>query len=466
MNNPYSRLIVRLDGRRLSESPELYAELVKKGIGGFIVFGGDIEKLREGLRFLQGLSEKPLIICSDLEQGLGQQVKGGSIFPSAMAMGYAYRNDPYSISLIESAFRHIAREALYTGINTILAPVMDIQNNPLNPIISIRSFGVEPEIVSLLGTLMIRVFNEEGVLSCAKHFPGHGDTVIDSHHALPVIRKSVERLSAFELIPFKRAIESGVSMIMMGHILATGIDTERPVSISEKAVRFLRDMGFEGLIITDAMNMGALSDYGELDSSELAMAAGVDLILHPEDPHGVARRIVVSENRRLERLYPLLSKGEDLLPDFGHARIIARKIYEKALTVSGDIPDISSSALVIINDEISGLKKKGAIFAKRFAPEDLFYINSSKDIDKIPKGKDLLLAVFSRPGAFKRPLKDFKDILNLLAERARLIISFGNPFILQGIEANVIYIYDDTELAELVVADFLFKALGPGHVSV
>ncbi len=456
-NNPYSRLIVRLDGRRLCQTPELYGDLVKKGIGGFIVFGGEIEKLKEGLRFLQGLSERPLIICSDLEQGLGQQVMGGSIFPSAMAMGYAFKNDPSSISLIKDAFRHIAREALYAGINTVLAPVMDIQNNPSNPIISIRSFGDDPETVSMLGTLMIKVFNEEGVLSCAKHFPGHGDTAIDSHHALPVIGKSVEELSAFELIPFMRAIESGVSIIMMGHILATGIDMERPVSISEKAVRFLRDRGFEGLIITDAMNMGALSGYGEPDAAELAITAGVDLLLHPEDPHGLAKRIVVSENRRLERLYPLLSKGDDLLPDLDHARVIAGKIYEKALTVSGDIPVLQGPAVVIINDEISGVRKKGAILASRLSPEDVFYINSKEDIDKIPDRRDLLLAVFSRPGAFKRPLKDFRDILSVLAKKARLIISFGNPFVLQGIEADVIYIYDDTELAEFVVADFLFK---------
>ncbi len=457
ISNPYSRLIVRLDGKRLSESPELYADLVKKGIGGFIVFGGDIEKLREGLRFLQEHSEKPLIICSDLEQGLGQQVKGGSIFPSAMAMGYAFRNDPSSLTLIENAFRHVAREALYTGINTILAPVLDIQNNPLNPIISIRSFGDEPEVVSKLGTLMIKVFNEEGVLSCAKHFPGHGDTAIDSHHELPVIRKSVEELSVCELIPFKRAIESGVPMIMLGHILVTGIDPEKPVSISRRSVRFLRDMGFEGIIITDAMNMGALSGYGELDSSELAVAAGVDLLLHPEDPHGVARRIVVSENRRLEKIYSRISKGENLMPDFDRARVVARRIYEKALTVSGDIPAMLSSAIVIMNDEISGTKKKGAIIARRFDPEDVFYINSKEDIDKIPDRKDLILAVFSRPGAFKKPLKDFRNILNLLAERSRLILSFGNPFVLNGIKANIIYIYDDTELAELVMADFLFK---------
>lgn len=457
MSNPYSRIIARLDGSRLSQAPEVYIDLVKKGIGGFIVFGGDIEKLREGLRFLQELSERPLIISSDLEQGLGQQVKGGSIFPSALAMGYAFKNDPSSLSLIEAAFRHIAREALYTGINTILAPVLDIQSNPLNPIISIRSFGDDPEIVSRLGTLMIRVFNEEGVLSCAKHFPGHGDTAIDSHHELPVIRKSVERLLACELIPFKKAIESGVPMIMLGHILVTGIDPEKPVSISRRAVRFLRDMGFEGIIITDAMNMGALSGYGELDSSELAMAAGVDLLLHPEDPHGVARRIVVPENKRLESFYPFLLRGKDLLPDFDRARVVARKIYEKALTVSGDIPLINSPALVIINDEISGIKKKGVILTGRFGPEDVFYINSKEDIDMIPHKKDIILAVFSRPRAFKRTFKDFRDILNILAERAGLILSFGNPFVLHGIKSKIIYIYDDTELAELVMADFLFK---------
>ncbi|MCX7793803.1 MAG: hypothetical protein N2257_05300 [Thermodesulfovibrionales bacterium] len=465
MKNTYSRLIVRLDGSRLAEEPDFFSDLVKKGIGGFIVFGGELEELRKGLIYLQGLSENPLIICSDLEQGLGQQVKGGSIFPSAMAMGYAYKNDPSSINLIENAFRHMAREALYAGINTILAPVLDIQSNPLNPIISIRSFGEDPEIVSILGSLMIKVFKAEGVLSCAKHFPGHGDTSIDSHHELPVIRKSIDELISFELLPFRRAIDAGVNMIMMGHILTTGIDPERPASLSEKNVRFLRDTGFDGLIITDAMNMGALSKYGEIHASELAMAAGVDLLLHPEDHQGVAERILVSDNKRLEGVYRSLSGCDNLLPDFEGARLAARKIYERALTISGDIPSINDPSLVIITDDISDTLR-GVILARMFDPQKVFFINSREDAEDIPYRNGIILAVFSRPRAFKKTFKDFRHILRFLAEKAGLIISFGNPFLFHGFKGNVLYIYDDTELAELVVSDFLFKHMSPGHFSI
>lgn len=453
-----------MDGDRLSLSPDLYIDLVKKGIGGFIVFGGDIEKIREGLRFLQEISEKPLIICSDLEQGLGQQVRGGSVFPSAMAMASACKNDPSSICLIETAFRHIAREALYAGINTVLAPVMDIQNNPLNPIISIRSYGDDPEMVSELGTLMIRIFKEEGILSCAKHFPGHGDTTLDSHHGLPVIKKSISELFSSELIPFKRAIDSGVPVIMMGHLLALAIDPERPVSLSKRAVNLLRDMGFEGITITDAMNMGALSGYGEFNACSMAISAGVDLLLHPEDAHGIAKGLTVSENRRLEKIISDLPVTGGQLPDIDSAKAVARSIYERAITLSGDIPPIRNPFIAILQDEVA--VKKGITFVKRFDREEILYISSVKDIDKIPPGKDLLLAVYSRPRAFKKALKDFRYLLALLAERAKLILSFGNPFVFHGIEGNIIYIYDDTELAELVVSDFLFREACPGHLSV
>jgi len=452
----YSRIIARLDGERLSREPEVYIDLVRKGIAGFIVFGGDLERLREGLFYLQDIADLPLIIGSDLEQGLGQQVRGGTTMPSAMAMGSAWLKDPSVVTLIEEAFRQTAREALYAGINTIFAPVMDIQSNPNNPIISIRAFGTEPEIVSYLGSLMIRCYEEGGLMSCAKHFPGHGDTVIDSHHGLPVIGKSLKELLGFELIPFRRAIESGVSMVMMGHLLVPTIDPMYPVSISKKAIRFLRDMGFDGIIVTDAFNMGALSGYSETEAAEIALSGGVDLILHPSDPDSLVKGIKINLNESLDYSKKKIKTEYGSVPDFERGRLITREIYQKAIDVSGEIPIMRSPLLVILDEELS---QRSGVFINKTGLEkgNFIYIKNEGDLRDLPSNRQFLLIVYSRPGAFKKKrLKDFDYLLRHLSKKARLIIVFGNPFILKDRRAkNVLYIYDDTETAQTVVADFL-----------
>jgi beta-glucosidase-like glycosyl hydrolase len=471
--NPYSRIIARLDGERLSREPEVYVKLVRSGIAGFIVFGGDLEKLREGLLYLQSIADLPLIIGSDLEQGLGQQVKGGTVMPSAMAMGSAWLKDPSVVTLIEEAFRQTAREALYVGINTIFAPVMDIQSNPDNPIISIRAFGTEPEIVSYLGSLMIRCYEEEGLMSCAKHFPGHGDTVIDSHHGLPIIGKSLKELLEFELIPFRKAIESNVSMVMMGHLLVPAIDPQWPVSVSRRAVEFLRDMGFGGLIITDALNMGALrsyfrhqSIYTESKAAETALLAGIDLILHPSDPDTLAQTLEVRGNSPLP---PLTLRGgiKGGVPDFERGRFIARQIYQKALHITGEIPVMRSPLFVVLDEELSGRSRAFIGLVAKVTvgvgiEENCMYIQSEDDIKEIPRDRQVVLVLFSRPSAFKKRVIGgsntwgFEEILGFLLKRADLVISFGNPFIVKaGGESNVLFIYDDTEMAQTVVADFL-----------
>lgn len=454
--SPYPGLIARLDGVRFTGEPEWYIDLVKKGIGGFIVFGGRLDILREGLRYLQDLAEHPLIVGSDLEQGLGQQVAGGTVFPSAMAMASAYKKDSSVISLIEQAFRQIAREALYCGINTVFAPVMDLQSNAMNPIISIRSFGDEPEVASELGTLIIRVFRKEGVLSCAKHFPGHGDTEIDSHHGLPVVRRSLAELRGYELIPFKRAIDSGVSMIMMGHLLVPAIDPDYPASLSKRAVGFLRDMGFGGVIITDAINMGALSGYTELEVAQTAMFSGIDLILHPSDPGALARSLPDLKNKRVLFMRDEIRTTYEKIPDFEKGRLISRQIYEKALDPPEEMPVLRSPFLVILDEEISD-RARDFIRTIGFGEKDFMYIKDGEALKNIPPERQLLLAVFTRPKAFKKKrLKDFEYLLKGLSARASLIISFGNPFVLKVHNLkNVVYVYDDTELAQAVVADFL-----------
>ena len=182
--------------------------------------------LRDGLKELQLISARPLLIASDLEQGLGQHVNGGTTFPPAMAMASAVRKagTEKAHSLLTRLYSAFAQEALYAGINTIFAPVLDINTNPENPIIATRSFGEDPETVSYLGCEMIDIIQGNNVIACGKHFPGHGDTDIDSHISLPVLNKGLSELEGTELIPFRRAVASGVKMIMLGHLSVPAID--------------------------------------------------------------------------------------------------------------------------------------------------------------------------------------------------------------------------------------------------
>ncbi|MFH1014812.1 MAG: glycoside hydrolase family 3 N-terminal domain-containing protein, partial [Nitrospirota bacterium] len=181
--NFYKFIIARLNGRDIEKEFNYYLRLVKKGVAGFIVFGGELNTVRRGISELQKEADDRLIIASDLEQGLGQQIEGGTIFPPAMAVASAIKKDSSrftvhcsQLKLLRKVFKAIAIEARYAGINTIFAPVLDINTNPRNPIISTRAFGEDPESVSFFGCEMIKTFQSHGITACGKHFPGHGDT--------------------------------------------------------------------------------------------------------------------------------------------------------------------------------------------------------------------------------------------------------------------------------------------------
>ena len=275
MVNYYQFMVPRLNGQEIRERFSYYRSLVRKGVAGFIVFGGELETVRVYIQKLQEAAEIPLIVSSDLERGLGQQLNGGTHFPPAMAMATAYKNRQRTtgkgpkehtsrdLAFIRKSFAAVAEEAKYAGINTIFAPVLDINTNPQNPIIAGRAFGEEPGIVSLLGTEMIRTLQKNGIAACGKHFPGHGDTSIDSHIKLPVLKQDMARLRRYELKPFMAAVAAGVRMLMLGHLGVPAIDPSGiPVSFSEKAVQFIRrSMGYDGILLTDALNMGGIGRF-------------------------------------------------------------------------------------------------------------------------------------------------------------------------------------------------------------
>ena len=468
MQNYYQFIIPRLNGSNIRKDFGYYQSLVKKGIAGFIIFGGELEQIRAYIKKLQSGSDLPLIICSDLERGLGQQIKGGTLFPPAMAMANAVKNNKGS-RLLQNAFSALAKEAEYAGINTILAPVLDINTNPKNPIISIRSFGEDRETVSFLGSWMIRTLQRHGIAACGKHFPGHGDTEVDSHIKLPFISRDLKALRRHEIYPFKKAVEAGVKMIMLGHLSVPAIDPAgTPVSISEKAVSFIRkDMKYKGILITDAMNMGGLGKYSEEKASFMALNAGVDIILHPSDADKTAERLkkcgIEFNAGRLNKFRKgLFHFPSSERPDLEKHEIISRKLTEDAISVSDEFRTRGKPLLVILNDEDD---EKGRLFEERLKTgiPDLRteVINKATSAKKIRLSDDssVIVAIFSETKAWKGGAGTwlYKKISNLEG-KADIFVSFGSPYILDSIKKGIkIFAYWDSEEAQEAAAERILK---------
>ena len=252
-------------------------------IGGLLVSVGSPLDVAAKLNRLQQRSRLPLLISSDLEAGTSIRLNGGTPFPPNMGVAATGSDsDAYELGRIT------ALEGRAVGIHLAFAPVADVNNNPANPIINVRSFGEDPEAVGRLVAAEIRGIQEHGMLAGAKHFPGHGDTGTDSHIALPVSKADWARLDSVELVPFRSAIAAGVSSIMSAHIAMPGIDGGqlRPGTVVPSILTgILRDsLGFKGLVVTDALNMGALANAYGAEAGVRAFIAGADLLLQPADP--------------------------------------------------------------------------------------------------------------------------------------------------------------------------------------
>ncbi|HHH50200.1 MAG TPA: beta-N-acetylhexosaminidase, partial [Saprospiraceae bacterium] len=259
--------------------------LIKKyQVGSLCFFQGTPEKHAQLINEYQRLSKVPLIVAIDGEWGLGMRMKASTIsFPHQLMLGAIQDN-----RLIYDMGVEIARELRRIGIHMNFAPVLDINNNPNNPVINVRSFGEDRYNVAAKGYMYMKGMQDNGIIACAKHFPGHGDTDVDSHADLPVIKHDMQRLDSIELYPFNVLVQHGIESVMIAHLQVPAIDeTEHlPTTLSRKAVtNLLREkLGFDGLIVTDAMEMKGVTKYFEEGEVEaLALQAGNDMLLLPKD---------------------------------------------------------------------------------------------------------------------------------------------------------------------------------------
>ncbi len=295
-------------------------QLLQAGVGGVILFGGSIVELEYRCRTLRKWSTKPLLLCADIEEGLGQRFAGGSWFAPPMAISNIYSKDSTkAIQLAENYGHSIGTQARRCGLNWVLAPVCDVNTNPDNPVINVRAWGSECEVVADLTSAFIKGLASQRVLSCAKHYPGHGDTEIDSHLDLPFLNHNIQRLRELELIPFQAAITHGVNSVMTGHLLLNQIDAGNIATFSDYLISEIlrKQMGFQGLIVTDALVMKAITDrYGPGEAAVKAFSAGVDLILMPESPLEAINAIclaLMSGRIPLDRLHQALTRRREAL---------------------------------------------------------------------------------------------------------------------------------------------------------
>ncbi|WP_413323778.1 glycoside hydrolase family 3 N-terminal domain-containing protein [Synechococcus sp. MIT S9503] len=262
--------------------------LLGSGVGGVILLGGTATELQQRCRTLRHWSsDGDLLLCADVEEGIGQRFEGATWLAPPMTLGRLHRSNPdHALHLAERYGRTTAAQARRCGLNWVLAPVCDVNSNPENPVINVRAWGDQAQAVADLVDAFHRGLNAAGVLGCAKHFPGHGDTDQDSHLELPLISHARSRIEQLELVPFRRLIASGVASVMTAHLLIPALDPSQPATLSRSVLTDLlrTELGFSGLVVTDALVMEAISrSLGPSEAAVQAFAAGADLILMPAD---------------------------------------------------------------------------------------------------------------------------------------------------------------------------------------
>jgi beta-glucosidase-like glycosyl hydrolase len=469
----FQLIINRLDGDKLGNVSyrNKTCDLVRRGIGGFIIFGGNRDAIKDFITSLQSMSDIPLFIASDIERGAGQQFKGASNFPPLMAIAAAInKNDTSDMNLLDSYITSVAEEAIDIGINMPLIPVLDVNLNPENPIICTRAFSDDPQTVAWFGRRYIETLQNAGLISCAKHFPGHGDTAVDSHVSLPVISKSEKALMSADLIPFKEAIKAGVGSIMMGHVSIPSLDP-LPASLSRNVVTELlrKDLGYSGLVMTDALNMSALNEFKNVAAA--CIDAGIDIILHPADPvktaddlkHAVDTGLITEDKiesafQRIMRYKSGLKIFGPIHPDYEQHKHIAENLFNTSITlVSGNL-DYPKDYLSNTDFVFTGDKNRIDISALKHQVPDAVHIDRYNQVSH----RKIIIAIFTTVAAWQGSSgisdHDREKIKQIISKaKNSIVISFGSPYVLRHFKKAdaLIAAYDSSIYAQKAVFDCL-----------
>ncbi len=390
-------------GVTFAETERLRQRVDSLGVGGVLFFRGEARRQARLTRRLQAQAAIPLLVAQDMEHGVGMRLSGATALPRMMALGAAA-----DTALAYRAGRHVAAEARALGVHANFAPVADVNNNPANPIINVRSFGEDPEAVADLTAAYVRGIQDGGLLAFAKHFPGHGDTDLDSHHGLPLLPFGRDRLEAVELVPFRRAVDAGVRGMMTGHLAVPALepDSTLPATLSPRVVDFLRDpadgLGFGGLVVTDGLDMGGITEgFGVEEAVVRAVAAGVDLVILAKDEPLAVRAL--AEAVRSGRV------SEERV-DEAALRVLRAKEWLGLDRPQAGSPGAARRALppVEVAELSPGLRRRGRALADSVARRSLTLLRNDRGLLPLLAGRCLLVLSLTderRPDAV-RPFVD------------------------------------------------------------
>ena len=484
-----------------NKGPE-HAEMIEKlilenQIGGLIFFQGAPMAQAYYTNYYQQLSTIPLLIGIDGEWGLAMRLQGVNKFPFNMTLGAAGKD-----SLTYETGYLIGKQCKMLGIHVNFAPDVDVNTNPENPIIGFRSFGESTAQVEHSGELLMRGMQDAGIMACAKHFPGHGDSKGDSHLELPYIGHDLARLEDVELRPFANLFKAGVMSAMVAHLEIPALDTvaHRPSSMSPAIVNGLlkKEMGFQGLVFTDALNMKAISRFYGIGYAEAAaIKAGNDILLCPEDVPKAIEVILeqvnsgyldsaeIAEHARKVLFFKMLSgldqykhmdlSDRDIQTWNREAESISEKVAEAAITVVTDseyrlpLPrntkrkiaqwSIGKSGNYIFGDAINEFQKAELFFTYRDSGYDVF----AKMSDSILAHFDEAIISIHEQNLWGKksqllPQQLVQNIYKLADQMPVTVVVFGNVYVLKNIPnlKCVLVAYEDGEIYQKAAADILF----------
>jgi beta-N-acetylhexosaminidase len=326
-------LMTGVEGTEVTRETELF--LRETGAGGVILFAGNYEDPKQLAAFVRDLrqaAEQDLIVSVDQEGG--RVARLGRPFTEIPPMG-ALRGRGDGEELAERLGALLGTELSAVGINLDFSPVLDVSSNPFNSVIGDRAMSSDPEEVASFGCALIRGLQAQGVAACGKHFPGHGDTDVDSHLGLPVLPHTRSRFDSLELIPFRAAIEAGVASMMTSHLMIPNLDREAPVTVSRPITTGIlrRELGFEGLIFTDDLTMkGITCRYTPGEAAWRAVAAGADVALVCHDPE--------AQRAALEGLRRAVGEGWIAMPQLSAAMVRIAAFKERFAAAGDKAPSI------------------------------------------------------------------------------------------------------------------------------
>ena len=484
------------DQEHVDEIMELVTE---QRIGGLCFFQGGPVRQANLTNQYQQAANVPLLISMDAEWGLGMRLDSAISYPRQMMLGAMADN-----RLIYHMGADIAKQLKRLGVHINFAPVIDVNNNPQNPVINTRAFGEEREAVTQKGLAYMLGLQDNGVLASAKHFPGHGDTDTDSHKDLPFLNHSRERIDSLELYPFSKLIQNGVASVMVGHMEIPALEREKRLasSLSKNIVTNLlsHELGFNGLVITDALNMKGVSEYYKpVELNYLALEAGNDIILFPsevkesiskiekevkrgrfpkEEIERRCRKVIEAKYRvGLNRYEPI--QTQSLVSDINQtsSELIIRQIAEQAVTVLANKNDIiplrNIDSLNIAYLEIG--KGQGESFAKQM---DLYAPVTTIPVDPEASKSDLRdlyfslspfnLVVVGYHAVSSRPKDDFgvspelAEFISRVSNHKKTIVAlFGSPYALSKLTdthtfESIVVSYDNSPITQSITAQLLF----------